>query len=205
MQRALTEAVQHPDPENREKILEGYEPITHRDPQLAGEISDEIAGTALLRLPEVLPALRLALRSASSAEVGEEVAEQASSGFWNLGWAKRGAAIHQAVGENLPPAFKTIDHFLDGVATSIKTMDLNAATYQNAGNLTSAVNRYVDSVAGFNGAKYGTVNIASSDITRRMLNVVVPKGSITALQQDAFVAAAKRASERGVILFITPF
>lgn len=209
MQRALADAAQHPDPASREKLLEGYEPITHRDPEIAGEISDEISGTALLRLPEILPVLRAILPGARTAETAAaptaEAVEQASSEFWKLGWAARGAAIHKAMGESLPAGFPTIDAFEDGVATSIKSIDLNGATYQNARNLSSTLNRYVRSLERFSDTTHGRTQIELASITRRMLHVVVPKGSMTETQLGAIRGAAQRAVERGVILVVTPF
>ncbi len=209
MQRALADAAQHPDLASREKILEGYEPITHRDPQLAGEISDDVAGAALLRVPEILPVLRSILPGARTAATAAaptaEAVEKASSEFWKLGWAARGVAIHKAMGETLPAGFPTIDAFENGVTTSIKSINLHAATYQNARNLTSTLNRYVSSLERFSGTKYGNVQITPPEITRRMLHVVVPKGSMTETQLGAISGAAQRAAERGVILVVTPF
>ena len=209
MQRALADAAQHPDLASREKILEGYEPVTHRDPQLAGEISDDVTGAALLRVPEILPVLRSILPGARTAATAAaptaEAVEKASSEFWKLGWATRGAAIHKAMGETLPTGFPTIDAFENGVTTSIKSINLNAATYQNARNLTSTLNRYVSSLERFSGTKYGDVQITSAEITRRILHVIVPKGSMTETQLGAIGGSAQRAAERGVILVVTPF
>jgi hypothetical protein len=82
---------------------------------------------------------------------------------------------------------------------------LNAATYQSAARLVSRINRYVDEVAAFNGAKLGEKIVEPSDITGRALNIAVPKGSITATQQGAIEAAAARAKSLGVELIVTPF
>jgi filamentous hemagglutinin len=47
------------------------------------------------------------------------------------------------LGANLPQNFPVIDRFVSGVATSIKTLDLNAATYQNISALTGKVRGYI--------------------------------------------------------------
>jgi hypothetical protein len=47
---------------------------------------------------------------------------------WKLGWAARGRLIEKELGANLHPNFPVIDKFRNGVATSIKSIDLNAAT-----------------------------------------------------------------------------
>ncbi|MGP0058014.1 MAG: hypothetical protein ACLPID_01820 [Beijerinckiaceae bacterium] len=116
----------------------------------------------------------------------------------------RGAAIEQALGQNLPQAFPVIDNFTGGVATSIKSLDLSAATYQNAGALASRVNAYVDSLANFNGAQYGGVTVNGADIASRVLQLAVPYSG-SAAQQAALQAAAQRAAGLGVQLNIVIF
>ncbi|HKT20660.1 MAG TPA: hypothetical protein VJR47_21585 [Stellaceae bacterium] len=209
MQRALADAVRHPDLASREKLLEGYEPITHRDPELAGEISDDIASAAFLRVPEILPALRSILPGARTAETvaipTAEAIEQARSEFWKLGWSARGFAIHEAMGGNLPWWFKGIDDFSEGVATSFKTIDLDAATYQHAPNLTSTINGYVNKLAAFNGKSYTNWEVESGKITSRALKLIVPKGSMTPAQKAVIDAATQRAQLRGITLSAIPF
>jgi len=72
--------------------------------------------------------------------------------IWNLGWAARGQSIEQALGRSpdLHYAYPTKDRFSNGVATSIKSIDLNAPTYQDKGRLTAKLNKLVDEVAAFN-------------------------------------------------------
>ena len=211
MQRALADATQHSDTASREKLLDAYEPITHRDPQLAGDISDEISSAALFRLPEILPVLRSLLSGARTAGEAAEAAptaeavEQARSAFWNLGWSARGFAIHEAMGGNLPWWFKGIDDFSDGIATSFKSIDLEAGTYQSSQNLTSTLNRYIDNLESFNGKRYSGVQVDGENIAKRTLNVIVPRGGTTRMQQTVFDAATERAKARGVALLITPF
>jgi CDI toxin restriction endonuclease-like domain len=84
-----------------------------------------------------------------------------------------------------------------GTATSIKSIDLNATTYQNIGSLTSKLNGYVDAVANFNGATFSGVAINSSQITARQLQLAIPSGS-SAAKQAAINAAATRAQGMGV-------
>jgi hypothetical protein len=125
-----------------------------------------------------------------------------TTGAWALGWAARGQAIEQSLGANLPSSFPVIDRFLGGTATSIKSIDLNAATYQNIGSLTSKLNGYVDAVANFNGATFSGVAINSSQITARQLQLAIPSGS-SAAQQAAINAAATRAQGMGVGFVVT--
>ena len=88
---------------------------------------------------------------------------------------------------------------------SIKSIDLNAATYQNGMGLTYRINRYIDSLAGFEGDTMGDIVIRNSDISGRVLNVAIPRGSMTAAQKPAIDAATLRAQAFGIKLVITEF
>jgi RHS repeat-associated protein len=93
---------------------------------------------------------------------------------WALGWATRGQAIEQSLGANLPSSFPVIDRFAGGTATSIKSIDLNATTYQNMSSLASRLNGYVDAIANFNGASLAGTEIRSSEITAPQLQLAIP-------------------------------
>jgi hypothetical protein len=138
-------------------------------------------------------------------EIAEFLAADSGS-VWNLGWGSRGFTIEQQLGGNLPASFPVIDSFdfASGTATSIKSIDLSAASYQNTAILTSRLNSYVDSVAGFNGANWADVDIQASQITARQLNLAIPSGSASAAQQAAINAAAARAQGMDVNLIVTP-
>lgn len=74
----------------------------------------------------------------------------------------------------MPGNFPTIDRFENGIATSIKSLYVNAATYQNAATLNRTVTGYIDSVANFGGRSWAGVNIPVSSITGRALDLAVP-------------------------------
>src|SRR5580692_654284 len=94
---------------------------------------------------------------------------------WQLGWAARGRYFEDQLGRTLHPNFPTIDKFSDGIATSIKSVDLNAVTYQDAARLTSRLNKYVDDVAEFNGSIWANDEVKSSEIDGRALSLAIPK------------------------------
>jgi len=127
-----------------------------------------------------------------------------ASRVWDLAPFARGQQIERMLGGNLPGNFPVIDRFANGVATSIKSIDLNAATYQNAATLTSKLNGYVNSVAGFNGETWANVEISASQITARQLQLAIPSGGISAAQQAAINAAVLRARSMGVNFIVTP-
>jgi hypothetical protein len=103
--------------------------------------------------------------------------------------------------------FRTIDNFTDGIATSIKSIDLNAATYQDAARLTYRLNHYVDDLGDYEGGEMSDISVELSGITDRVLNLVVPKGSVTATQLAVIEAARVRAmitNRYPVKIIITP-
>jgi len=110
---------------------------------------------------------------------------------WKLGNFARGIAIETALGKNLASGFPVIDKFVRGVATSIKSIDLTAKTYQNAEKLAKTLSDYVDKVASFKGAKLGQDVVEQSAIKARELEVAIPPGSMSAAQQKVFDAAAQ--------------
>ena len=105
-----------------------------------------------------------------------------SSGVWSQNPFKRGQDIEQALGHNLPGNFPVIDKFENGLATSIKTIDLNAKTYQDVTKLEYRLKNYVDKVAGFNGQTWAEVVIKSSDVKTRALDLAIPFNGSTAQQ-----------------------
>ncbi len=102
------------------------------------------------------------------------------------------------LGANLPQNFPVIDRFVNGVATSIKTLDLNAATYQNVATLSRQVQGYINTLANFQGAQWLQANM----ITGRELLLAVPSGAGTQAQWAALQALQQYAANLGVTLTI---
>jgi len=212
---ALAEVLRHPDQETRQRVLDSYEPLTRRDPSEIAEFNAWVEGAALGRLP-AFQSLISAIRPARSAEEAvtatttavetSEATEAVASEFWKRGWSARGFAIHEALKGNLPWWFKGIDDFSEtGVATSFKSIDLNAATYQNAKQLLDRINKYVGDLAKFNGKSYENWKVPGDAITQRVLKLVIPKGSTTAEQASAIDEAIGLARSRGIDVLIIPF
>jgi hypothetical protein len=120
-----------------------------------------------------------------------------ASSVWEMNQFERGFAIEKQLGGNLPSNFPVIDRFDNGIATSIKSIDLNAASYQNAATLQRTLNGYVDKVAAFNGQRWAGTIITPSQVQGRQLLLAVP-GRGNAAQQAAIQAASKRAQNAGV-------
>jgi hypothetical protein len=172
---------------DRQKILDALGPYSQ---------SNEDDQTTEFWIGATLPFLAM-LPPAAGAE--------AASAAWELGWAARGLYISEQRGANLPASFPVIDKWLDGVATSIKSIDLTATTYQDVTRLTYRLNDYINKLVFFEGADFGIWEIEPSAINGRVLDLVVPKGSMTAAQRTAIEAAKLRARAFGVNLTVTDF
>ncbi len=211
--------------ETRKKILNSLDVHTRADPRDYVPIRDLLTGGAIAVSP-MLPGAGKAPPGGATAEstttaATESAATAATEGAvaeasiairvlqaWKYGWAKRGRLIHEWLSdESLGPNFPVIDNFSKGMATSIKSIDLNAATYQNSASLTYRINSYVDKLSEFNGARWGKDFVDAADILDRTLNLVVPKGSMTEMQRNIINTARTRAefsnSRRRVKLVIT--
>ena len=174
----------------RQEILNGIAPYANADPAEIARARNLTVGAILLLQGGIAPAA---------------LAVDAPSQAWKLGWAARGIYFSKKLGANLPATFETIDVFADGIATSIKSIDLNAATYQNAGSLTSALNRYINLVAEYTGGKLVGFRILPEEIAGRALSLAIPKGSMTGAQRSVFEAARQRANSLGVAFIVTEF
>jgi hypothetical protein len=108
-------------------------------------------------------------------------------GIWDIASdLERGAAAEARLGgrTGLHFDFPTIDRFENGVATSVKTMNLGLPSYQNTQQIISTGERYIDQVAAFRGGQRVGVVIENSQITQRALDLVVPPWT-TSAQREA--------------------
>jgi hypothetical protein len=199
--------------EDRQRILDGLDVFTRADPREYTQSRDWATGAALLG--SGLPPIGAGETTAAESAVAEGAAAEAKPGAitsaaeaWKRGWAARGQYFDQLLRDgSLPPLFRTIDNFTKGVATSIKSIDLNAATYQNAARLTYRINQYVDELGDYEGGILSDTEVKSSAIADRVLNIVVPKNAMTEVQSAAVEAARARAlvaNRYPVKIVITP-
>jgi hypothetical protein len=198
--------------EDRQAILDLIQHNARYDPAETGHLRDLLSGTVLLLLPflvggalptpRTVPPEARAARTAAEPVAADEAAIRANkpSEVWGYGWGKRGQEIHKAFGDgSLPPLFRTIDKFdfATGAATSLKSIDVRAATYQDASRFMSRVNTYVDRLTEYEGGALQDVKVALSEITGRVLEIIVPKGSLTVMQRTVIEAAKVRAQTAG--------
>ncbi len=100
-----------------------------------------------------------------------------SRGVWELPPLQRGRVIEEQLGQNLPANFPVIDRFENGVATSIKSMDLEARAYAEMSKIFFKGSRYIDCVAAFQGRRFAGVNIRLNDILAKGLDLAIPPGA----------------------------
>lgn len=108
-----------------------------------------------------------------------------SSSVWKLPPLERGWAIERRLGgwcNNYP----VIDKFnrQTGIATSIKSMDLNAKSYQKAGSVFNKLKGYIDKLHRFKGSGWKDSKVLGADISGKELELVLPNGSGTKAQWE---------------------
>jgi hypothetical protein len=188
--------------EDRQQYLNRLDLYTRVDPaeylQIFGFASSfALAGGAIPPIAREEGEAAEATANETGAAIEARAAETADapSEVWEYGWARRGREIHDQFGDSsLHPNFPTIDMFSPGgVITSIKSIDLRAAVYQNDGVLASRLNVYFNKVSEFSGAEFAEDEVPLDEITGRVLQLVVPRGRMTERQSVIIEAARERA------------
>ena len=105
-----------------------------------------------------------------------------------MNWDERGRYMEDRAGRTLHRNFPVIDKIPDGLATSIKSMNFRAATYQNPTPFAYRVRTYVSEVSKFVSGRLGEDVVAPSDVQGRALELVVPTGSMTPKQREIIEA-----------------
>ncbi len=98
--------------------------------------------------------------------------------------------------------FPVIDAFYKGVATSVKTLDIYAKKYLKDGVLKSGsiqkqLTKYVDDLSKFKDTSWGGQEVLAKDITKKVLEVGIPRGASKAVQKE-INAVIKYAEKKGV-------
>jgi hypothetical protein len=136
LNRALSDSLEAGNNKKvRQEILDSIADFAKADPAVMGFLREIAPG--ILALPRA--AIAGAEREAAAATEAEASAAAAAGGDpWKLGWAARGKFFDKVFGKGtLNPLSRTIDEFEVGIATSRKSIDLSAATYQDFGRLSS--------------------------------------------------------------------
>ncbi|WP_312171057.1 hypothetical protein [Microbacterium sp.] len=165
--------------------------------------SADAVGDNLRKILTLTPRAAEVAPVAGTLKALDDLANRLSNSAWPLPPSPRGFAIETRLGGNLPPGFPTIDKFdwQHGIATSIKTVDLAAKSYQNASRLKSLLKRYVDKMAAFTrGERSGSV-ITEEMVTDRTLHLAASR-SATADQQAVLDDIVVYGNEVGVSVIV---
>ncbi len=122
---------------------------------------------------------------------------QTVSEVWSRNPFLRGRILEQQSGMNLPANFPVIDRWANGVATSIKSMNLNSNTYENASQMRSRLLTYVNDLSAFNGRTWAGANVQGNQIRERVLELIVPHNG-TATQQQVMSEIVIYAERLGI-------
>jgi hypothetical protein len=124
----------------------------------------------------------------------------------------RGFAIEEKLykpAELLAKNFPAIDRVASGIATSIKSIDLTAKSYQSAGALTRQLTKYIDEVAGLNGqvlngfTRSGArIAVDTGRLAGRELVVAIEPGVASVAQRQAIQQVISYGSQRGVNVIV---
>ena len=134
-------------------------------------------------------------------EISETVGD-ASNSHWTganflTGWKVEGTLKDKfmAVGESLPSNFPVVDGWFasKGRLTSIKSIDLKAATYQDMEALEARLGDYVRQLESFEGniQPIQGIKIRPERVNEKVLHLGVPDGSITEAQKAVIQRLAR--------------
>ena len=126
----------------------------------------------------------LPLRAAGSTFV------RAASSVWNkVGIHARGEAVENFIFQNILGRarflhfnFPVIDDFFQGVATSIKSIDLTLPSYQNDSAILNTLSKAAGDLADFAGKRFAGDEVKGALITDRVLIVAIEDGAATVEQ-----------------------
>ncbi|WP_433673862.1 hypothetical protein [Microbacterium gorillae] len=159
----------------------------------------DVVGDGLKAILARTPKIAETVPVSGALKAMDDLANKLSSSPWPLGPGPRGLEIEWWHGGNLPPGFPTIDRFIDGLAISMKTIDLTAPTYRSASGIRSVLRGYIRKLAAFKGGSLSGRTIDELEIEGRMLYVVVPRKSLMSPEQQAALAEmAAYARELGI-------
>ena len=124
--------------------------------------------------------------------------------IWEKENFERGTILREKYGGDLPYNYPVISAFSEGEAVSIKSVDTTAPKYQTESGLDKKVKNCIDDLSGFNGAKYGNIEISDEDIRSRKLILVIPENTSRS-SENHISNLVSYAKERGVELVIEKF
>ncbi|MEQ5294383.1 hypothetical protein ABN249_02575 [Providencia rettgeri] len=106
--------------------------------------------------------------------------------------------------ERMPYGFETFDYFSKGEVVSVKTLNTSAKTHQKQNEINRVLNSYINKVNDFKGASKSGVELKSSDIKTKTIELgVLDKTTASQwleINQSIIYAAEKNISLRVIIV-----
>ena len=103
-------------------------------------------------------------------------------------------------GNNVGKNYPVIDRYdpVTETATSVKSRDLNAKSYQNGTNLKSVIKKDINDLKDFELQNWGDTRLGTKNISHRVLDIVVPNTELSKSQIDAINEAIEYGQTNGV-------
>lgn len=100
--------------------------------------------------------------------------------------------------------FKAFDHFdpATGLATSDKTLNTAAKTYQDPKKITSQINKYIDQMDNFTGDNKGRFELTNDKIKSKEMQLAIPVNTSKS-QLDAIQKSIDYANTKGITIKVT--
>jgi hypothetical protein len=93
----------------------------------------------------------------------------------------------------LSTTFPVIDDFAEGVATSLKSIDVTSASYQTGTSVVNKISQYARDLASFTELRQGSAAITAAETHTRLLSVVFEEGAVSSEQARALQALLRNA------------
>lgn len=110
----------------------------------------------------------------------EKDKNEVEENIWSTSSFHRGKYFREQSSANLPDNFPVFAKFENGVATSVKSIDLTAPSYQDSEELHKRLSEYSKRITDFEGVenwgKY-SISIGKNDIQRSVLHLIIPENS----------------------------
>lgn len=194
-------------------IVDGFNGLNFKDSHLLDDGKNiEIRVEYKIKAPlpfNILPDIPIVQRVKVKAWLDGEIEDKED--IWSLGDLERGRKIQKMYGRNLPDNFKTITKFEYGTATLVRSINLNANTYQKKPRrVFSEVKKAIKDLRSFE-KDHKTIDengrtieyyVEADDIKYRRVIIVIPKGSRNAEFDKIFEECMKNAEQNDVELTI---
>ena len=158
---------------------------------------------ALAATPAAYGVMKLSAGAIASS--GIRGAQSLAGRFFHLGPAPRGFQIEFKLAEffpgQLPKTFPTIDRFANGVATSVKSVDLTLKSGRGSA-LVRKLNGFIDKLSKFKSGRRKGVDVDASQIQQRVLELAVNRAGLSPEAVGILNQFIERARQAGIVVKI---